>query len=108
MRSLRIYDPVQGCAAGLCGPEMNETLERFAADLDWLRQQGVQVQRFNLGHDPGAFAGNPLVKGVIREQGMSGLPAVLVEETVVATGRHPDLAELCVLLDLRPPEAGTA
>jgi Arsenical resistance operon protein ArsD len=92
-----VFDPVQGCAAGLCGPEQDEALARFAADLEWLQQQGVEVRRFNLGHEPGAFAGNPVVKGLMRSQ---GLPVVMVGDAVIAVGRYPSRDELCAGLKL--------
>ena len=108
MVTLSVFDPVQGCAVGLCGPEQDEALARFAADLEWLRQRGVEVQRFNLGHDPGAFAGNPAVKGMIRSQGLACLPIVMAGDEVIAIGRHPRRDELCARLELTDKDAARA
>jgi len=44
-------------------------LVRFAADLDWLKSQGVSVERFNLAQQPGAFAKDATVKAALAELG---------------------------------------
>jgi hypothetical protein len=89
-----VFDPVQGCTAGLCGPELNETLASFAADLKWLQEQGAQIRRFNLGHDPGEFATNPVVRGLLKKQGMAGLPVTIIGNEVIAASRYPGRDEL--------------
>jgi arsenical resistance operon trans-acting repressor ArsD len=96
--TLSVFDPLQGCAVGLCGAEQDEALARFAADLEWLRQRGVEVRRFSLGHEPGAFAGNPVIKDLIRSQGLACLPVVMVGDDVIAVGRPPRRDELCAKL----------
>jgi arsenite methyltransferase len=55
MTVLQVFDPPMCCSSGVCGPSVDPRLPRFAADLDWLRNQGVQVERFNLAHQPQAF-----------------------------------------------------
>jgi hypothetical protein len=42
----------------VCGPEVDGDLVRFAADLDWLKKQGVAVERYNVAQEPGAFMGH--------------------------------------------------
>jgi hypothetical protein len=108
MATLSVFDPVQGCAVGLCGPDQDEALARFAADLEWLQLRGVEVQRFNLGHEPAAFAGNAVVKGLIRSQGLASLPVVMVGDAVIAIGRHPGRDELCARLNLSDKGAAPA
>lgn len=39
----------------LCGPTVDPVLPKFAADLEWLRSQGVEVERYNLAQEVGAF-----------------------------------------------------
>jgi len=41
MQSLKIYDPVLCCSTGVCGPEVDERLVHFAADLEWLRARDI-------------------------------------------------------------------
>ena len=62
MKKMLVFDPPLCCPTGVCGPSIDPRLTRFAADLDWLKQNGVQVERFNLAQQPGAFVGNELVR----------------------------------------------
>jgi hypothetical protein len=33
---LLVFDPALCCSSGVCGPELDTDLVRFAADLEWL------------------------------------------------------------------------
>lgn len=33
--SIEIFEPALCCSTGVCGPEVDESLVRFAADVDW-------------------------------------------------------------------------
>jgi arsenite methyltransferase len=48
MPTVEVFDPPMCCASGVCGADPAPQLARFAADLDWLRRQGVEVRRYNL------------------------------------------------------------
>jgi hypothetical protein len=91
---LQVYDPALCCSTGVCGPEVDGDLVRFAADLDWLKKQGVSVERFNAAHDAGAFVGNPVVRRALQERGSGSLPLVLWAGEAVASGAYPDRAAL--------------
>ncbi len=52
MPKLQVFDPAMCCSTGVCGPSVDPTLPRFAADLEWLQSKGVQVERYNLARDP--------------------------------------------------------
>jgi hypothetical protein len=80
---------------------VDSKLVAFAADLDWLKSQGVLVQRQNLSQNPGAFVENTLVNQTLNEKGETALPLVLVNGKVAVTGRYPDRKELAELLDLK-------
>ena len=54
MTAVRVFDPAMCCSTGICGPSVDPELVRFAADLDWLKSQGVSVERFNLSQQPAA------------------------------------------------------
>ncbi len=60
--TIRIFDPAMCCPTGVCGPSIEPDLARFAADVDWLQKQGVQVERYNLSSQPAAFVSTPGVK----------------------------------------------
>ncbi len=97
MTKLAVYDPPMCCSTGVCGPAVDPVLPRRAADLDWLKRQGVQVERYNLAQQPQAFASNPTVTAALREHGNDCLPLILVDGRIVSRGTYPERAELARL-----------
>ena len=49
MHKLEVFDPPMCCSTGVCGPSVDPNLVRFAADLEWLKSKGVEINRCNLG-----------------------------------------------------------
>jgi hypothetical protein len=94
MSTLDIYDPAQCCATGACSPDADDELAQFASSLEWLKERGIAVSRYNLGHQPGAFVQNAMVKGTIEKEGIGCLPMVIADGQVVAKGRYPSRNEL--------------
>ncbi|KZE27348.1 arsenical resistance operon trans-acting repressor ArsD [Crenobacter luteus] len=94
MRTIQIFDPALCCSTGVCGVDVDQALVDFAADVDWARQNGARVERFNLAQQPLAFAENPTVKGFLERSGHEGLPLVLVDGDVAMAGRYPSRKEL--------------
>lgn len=94
MKTIDVYDKPMCCSTGICGPEVDPVLPRFAADLEWLKSQGHEVRRFNLAQDPTPFMDNPLVKQVIDHTGGDGLPVVVVDDKVVSQGSYPTRQQL--------------
>ena len=86
---IQVFDPPMCCSTGVCGPSVDPELVRFAADLDWLKRQGVDVERYNLSQQPAAFAGNPVVKDALSKEGNDCLPLTLVDGAVACTGKYP-------------------
>ena len=86
---IQVFDPPMCCSTGVCGPSVDPELVRFAADLDWLKRQGVEVERFNLTQQPAAFAGNDVVKAALGKDGNDCLPLTLVDGAVVCKGTYP-------------------
>ena len=91
---LRVFDPPMCCSTGVCGPKVDPVLPRFAADLNWLKSQGIQVERFNLAQDPDAFAEDSVVEQMLNKVGMECLPLILVDGRVVSQGVYPSKDEL--------------
>jgi arsenite methyltransferase len=100
MAKLGVYDPPMCCSTGVCGPAVDLVLPRVAADLDWLKRQGITVERYNLAQQPAAFVSNAAVTGALREYGNECLPLVMVDEQVAVRGRYPERAELARLAGL--------
>lgn len=94
MTTVRVFDPAMCCSTGVCGPSVDPRLVRFAADLDWLKSQGLDVQRSNLAQQPADFVAEPLVKKLLDTHGEAALPAILVDSVVVSFGVYPSRAEL--------------
>ena len=94
--TLRVFDPALCCSTGVCGPSIDPELARFAADVRWLQQQGVTVERFNLSQQPAAFAETPSVKAAL-ERGTEVLPLVLVGDRIAAEGAYPSRETLAAL-----------
>ena len=94
MSTLDIYDPAQCCATGACGPDADDELAQFASALEGLKQSGVAVSRYNLGHQPGAFVQNAMVKETIQKEGIGCLPLVIADGRIVSKGRYPTRDEL--------------
>lgn len=94
MSLIQVFDPPMCCSTGVCGPSVDPVLPRFAADLDWLRTQGVQVERFNLAQNPEAITRNDAVMKLVTGSPGTGLPAVLVDGELVHHGSYPSRSEL--------------
>ena len=69
MTQIRGFDPQIWCSSGVCGPSVEPWIAQFTADLAWLQGQGIDVQRYNLAHQPQEFAGNDLVPKQLMDNG---------------------------------------
>lgn len=101
--TVKVFDPALCCSTGVCGPTTDAALPRIAADLDWLRQQGVAVARYNLAQEPAAFVAEAQVRRALEQGGVESLPLVLVDGRVVAQGRYPDRAALAAAAGIGLP-----
>lgn len=99
-RTVEVYDPALCCSTGVCGPSVDPALAAFAGDADWLQAQGVEVRRYNLAQEPGAFAGREAVTTALRERGETCLPLLFVDGELVAEGAYPSRDELAKLVGL--------
>jgi len=104
MAKIEVYDPAMCCPTGVCGPVVDPVLACFAADLDWLKAQGVTVERFNLAQQPGMFAKSEIVKHALSENGTDCLPLILVDGRIVSRGAYPTRGELAEFCCLKPHE----
>lgn len=93
-KKVQVFDPPMCCSSGVCGPNVDPVLPRFAADLKWLKGRGVDIERYNLAQQPAAFAGNEAVRSEITERGVESLPIVLVDGQVMSRGKYPTREQL--------------
>lgn len=89
MKTIRIYDPAMCCSTGVCGTDIDPDLINFAAMLSQLASHGIQVERYNLGQQPMAFAQNPVVKSFLEEEGSEVLPLIFWDDELHLKGRYP-------------------
>jgi len=94
VKAIQIYDPALCCSSGVCGVDVDQALVSLAADLDWAKQHGVAIERFNLAQQPMDFAQNATVRAFLERSGAEALPLVLVDGEVALAGRYPNRAEL--------------
>lgn len=100
MKKLQVFDPALCCSTGVCGVDVDQALVGFAADVDWAKQSGAQIERFNLAQQPMAFAENAVVKRFLETSGQEGLPLIMLDGEVVLSGRYPNRDELAEWLGI--------
>jgi len=100
MTTVTVFDPPLCCTSGVCGPSVDPKLAQFAGDLEWLKAQGVNVQRYNLAQEPERFVANSIVKDILTRSGEDDLPVILVDEKLVSQGQFPDRHELITMAGL--------
>jgi hypothetical protein len=94
MKKVQVFDPTLCCSSGVCGTDVDQKLVDFSADVDWAKQQGAVIERFNLAQQPMAFAENATVRGLLERSGESVLPITLVDGEVAFAGRYPSREDL--------------
>ena len=103
MTTVRVFDPAMCCSTGVCGPSVDPQLPRFAADLAWLKTQGVSVERFSLSRQPSAFAEDAAVRSALETKGAAGLPMIEVNGELKSGGVYPSRAELATWAGVDAP-----
>lgn len=94
MKRIQVFDPALCCSSGVCGVEVDQKLVTFGSDVDWAKQNGALIERFNLAQQPLAFADNAVVKGLLERTGQDVLPVTLVDGELALAGRYPSRDEL--------------
>jgi hypothetical protein len=108
MPKLQVFDPAMCCSTGVCGPNINPALPQLAADLQWLQDMGVEVERFNLAQQPAAFRDNAAVRETLSREGVECLPLFRVDDVTVGKGAYPTRMQLAEWVGLTTPPAAQA
>ena len=106
MKTIQVFDKPMCCSTGVCGPQVDPVLPRFAADLEWVKSQGHHVERFNLAQQPAAFIQNPEVHQLLATQGTDCLPLIVVEGHIVSRSDYPSREMLTLWLGTGTSTAG--
>lgn len=99
MKAIQVFDKPMCCSTGVCGPQVDPVLPKFAADLQWLRSKGHRVERFNLAQEPAAFMENAAVQRLLSSDGVDCLPLIVVDGEVVSRGQYPSRETLTALTE---------
>ena len=103
MIQITVYDPPMCCSTGICGSDIDQRLVDFAADLDWLKSQGVTVRRISLSQEPAEFTANQAINQLMQESGGDDLPAIVVDDAIVSQACYPSRQELAAWSGLNKP-----
>lgn len=107
MKTVQVFDKPMCCSTGICGPQVDPVLPRFAADLDWLKTQGHHVERYNLAQQPQAFIQNNEVHQILATQGTNCLPLIVVDGRIVSRGEYPARETLSQWTGATAPTVGS-
>lgn len=99
MKTIQVYDKPMCCSTGVCGPDVDPTLPKFAADLDWLKHQGFHIERYNLAQQPQAFIDNPAIHQLLSTVGTNCLPVVVVDGEIVSQSTYPTRSDFTQWLE---------
>lgn len=103
---LQVFDPAMCCPTGVCGPAVDAALVRFAADLDFLKGQGIVVERFNVAQQPAAFVEHAVVRAAL-DADPDCLPLIVADGRIVGQGSYPATREQVLsLVGLASAEQG--
>lgn len=106
MKKIEIFDPAMCCSTGLCGPNINPDLMRFAAAVETLKRKGVEIDRHNLRDVPQLYVDNAIVNKFLQENGAESLPLILVDGKIELSKVYPTNKQLSewtgVNLDFMP------
>ena len=93
MATLKVFDPPMCCSTGVCGVDVDTRLTQLVADLNYLKEQGVKVERFNLRDDVQVFTNHP---DFIAEMGAENefLPIFVVDGKIVSREVYPSRDQL--------------
>ncbi|EGO7932001.1 arsenical resistance operon transcriptional repressor ArsD [Enterococcus faecalis] len=94
MSKVSLYEPAMCCDTGVCGPGVDTELLRVSSIIQTLEKaDGVEVERFNLTGNPGAFVENAKIGELLQSKGADILPVVLLDGEVVKMAGYPSNEE---------------
>jgi hypothetical protein len=100
MKTMKIYEPAMCCSTGLCGVSVDPELLRISTTLNTLKENGIEVQRFNLTNAPQEFVNNKAVAEFLQKFGPEKLPVVVVDDVIVISGHYPTNEEFVKWLNV--------
>ena len=89
MKTIQVFDKPMCCSTGVCGPQVDPVLPRFAADLDWLKVRDI---RWNALTWPISRLPSRRIETFVKSleaQGTDCLPLIVVDGQIVSHGHYP-------------------
>ena len=88
MLNIEIYEEAMCCSTGVCGPEPDETLIKVNQINEYLKQNQIEVRRYNMSNNPNEFIKNKEAIRLIQEKGNEVLPITFIEGNIAKTGAY--------------------
>ena len=88
MLNIEIYEEAMCCSTGVCGTEPDETLIKTNQINEYLKQNQIEVQRYNMNNNPNEFIKNKEVIRLIQEKGNEVLPITFIEGNIAKPGAY--------------------
>lgn len=100
MNKMQIFEPAMCCPTGLCGVGVDPELLRISTVLNTLKNNGIEVDRFNLTSEPMEFIKNKTISELLNSKGVEALPCFLIDGEIVIFGRYPSNEEFSQYLNI--------
>ncbi|WP_346885820.1 arsenite efflux transporter metallochaperone ArsD [Clostridium sp. UBA4395] len=100
MKKMSIYEPAMCCSTGLCGVAVDPELLRISTVLNVLKNNSIEVERFNLSNSPQEFLINEEVNKFINTKGVDSLPVTILEGEIIIEGRYPTNEEFIKIFNI--------
>jgi hypothetical protein len=97
MTKIEIFEPALCCATGVCGPEPDAVLVHFGEVMRRVETElvgRVALTRTLLNQQPMRFTQVPVVFDIIKSRGVSALPIVVVNGSIVLEGSYPTFEQI--------------
>ncbi|MET2171525.1 arsenite efflux transporter metallochaperone ArsD [Enterococcus faecalis] len=101
MSKVSLYEPAMCCDTGVCGPGVDTELLRVSSVVQALEKtDGVEIERFNLTGNPGAFVENAKIGELLLAKGADILPVVLLDGEIIKMAGYPSNEEFSIYTDV--------
>lgn len=91
---ISVYEPPMCCSSGVCGPEVDDQLVEFSETVKKLKNEGYEVERNSMNHNPFAFKKNKTILNQVNDSGTENLPIIEVNEEILTMGEYADYKEI--------------
>ena len=106
MKTMKIFEPAMCCPTGICGVGVDPELLRISTVLNTLKENGIEVGRYNLTNAPMEFVNHKSVAEFLQKFGPDKLPVIMVDDFIVISGRYPSNEEFTSWLEISPDLLG--